>query len=135
MIAVASRDGETVAGHIGKCADWIVFEAADHVREVERVHLPKELIFHHYNDGAGKEGSHPLDGCSVVIGASAGESFAGKMERRGIKVALTAESDPQTAVADFLKQTLSAPRARPVGGLVCKLIDKSRDAFSIMKGR
>ncbi|WP_353571392.1 hypothetical protein [Candidatus Albibeggiatoa sp. nov. BB20] len=25
-IAVASHDGETVTGHIGKCPHWIIFE-------------------------------------------------------------------------------------------------------------
>lgn len=127
-IAVASRNGETVAGHIGKCADWIVFEAGvteagDEVRELERIHLPKELIFHYYNDGKEKGVSHPLDGCSVVIGASAGESFVTKMQHRGFEVALTAESDPASAVTDYLKSTLTPPKPRPIGGLICKLRD------------
>jgi len=29
QIAVAYRDGETIAGHIGKSADWIVFEVSE----------------------------------------------------------------------------------------------------------
>ncbi len=123
-IAVASRDGEKVAGHIGKCADWVVFEAGmneggDEFRELERIHLPKELLFHHYKDDA----PHPLAACSAVIGASAGKSFIGKMEKRGIKVALTAETDPVTAVAGYLKQTLLPPKPRPIGSLICKIHD------------
>ena len=63
QIAVTCKDGETVAGHIGKCADWIVFEVTEDVSpdsdsivtEVERIKLPKHLVFHHYKD----EGSHP----------------------------------------------------------------------------
>ena len=126
-IAVASRDGEKVAGHIGKCADWVVFEVGvdeggDEVRELERIHLPKELLFHHHKGDV----PHPLAACNAVIGASAGESFVEKMKKRGIKVALTAETDPATAVSDYLKQTLVPPKPRPIGSLICKI----HDAFS-----
>ena len=129
-IAVASRDGRSVAGHIGKCADWIVFEvgadesssAAPVVREVARVSLPKELVFHHYKG----DGPHPLQDCTAVIGASAGDSFVNKMQRRGIEAVLTAEPDPATAVADYVRDTLTPPKPRPIGGLICKI----RDALS-----
>ncbi len=128
-IAVASRDGRTVAGHIGKCEDWIVFEAeagtdggAPYVLEVARVSLPKELVFHHYKD----EGPHPLGDCAAVIGASAGDSFVAKMARRGMVAVLTAEPDPATAVADYVTQQVTPPKPRPIGGLICKI----RDAFS-----
>jgi len=130
LIAVASRDGKTVAGHIGKCAEWIVFEAeassavdgAPLVREVERITLPKELVFHHFKD----DGPHPLGQCRAVIGASAGDSFVNKMQRRGIQAVLTAESDPATAVTDFVRQAITPAKPRPIGGLICKI----RDAFS-----
>lgn len=129
-IAVASRDGRTVAGHIGKCADWIVFkvsvpqreDAMPAVREKERVSLPKELVFHHYRD----DKPHPLKRCAAVIGTSAGESFVSKMHRRGIEVVLTAESDPATAVADYVRRNVTPAKARPVGSLICKI----RDALS-----
>lgn len=130
LIAVASRDGKTVAGHIGKCADWVVFEAdmvegadeAPVVKEVQRVSLPRELVFHHYRD----EGPHPLKQCSAMIGAGAGDSFVAKMGRRGIEAVLTAESDPATAVADYVRQAVTPAKSRPIGGLICKI----RDAFS-----
>jgi hypothetical protein len=128
-IAVASRDGRTVAGHIGKCSEWIVFEAkagpegeSPRVAEVARVSLPKELVFHHYT---GDE-PHPLADCAAVIGASAGESFVAKMAKRGIEAVLTAEPDPAKAVADFVAQRVIPPKPRPIGGLVCKI----RDALS-----
>ena len=103
-IAVASRDGKTVAGHIGKCPDWIVFEvsqdaenSAPVVHELERVSLPRELVFHHYKD----DQPHPLGTCSVVIGASAGESFVSRMARRGMDAVLTAETDAAAAALDY----------------------------------
>jgi len=123
-IAVASRDGQKLAGHIGKCADWVVFEGNLQdgdpvVREVERVHLPRQMIFHYYED----QMPHPLASCAVVIGASAGDSFVARMQRRGFAVALTAEPDPVTAVAGYLKQALLPPKARPIGSLICKIHD------------
>lgn len=128
-IAVASRDGRTVAGHIGKCADWIVYEAAaapagepPRVAEVARVSLPKELVFHHYEG----DGPHPLGDCAAVIGASAGDSFVAKMARRGIEAVLTAEPDPLCAVQAYLVHRVTPPKPRPIGGLICKI----RDALS-----
>lgn len=130
QIAVASRDGETVAGHIGKCAEWILFEVMEHnspdsdfiVTEVGRIKLPRELVFHHYKDNA----PHPLKSCKAIIGASAGESFIHKMKMRGIDTVLTAEHDPAQAVVDYVRHNVTPPRPRPIGGLICKI----RDALS-----
>lgn len=129
-IAVASRDGRRVSGHIGKCPAWIVFEAEKAaspdqdplVREVDRITLPSELVFHHYKD----DRPHPLGTCSAVIGASAGDSFVRKMRNRGIEAVLTAETDPQKAVMDFVLYQVAPPKPRPIGELICKV----RDAFS-----
>ncbi|PIW51346.1 MAG: hypothetical protein COW18_01570 [Zetaproteobacteria bacterium CG12_big_fil_rev_8_21_14_0_65_54_13] len=124
QIAVASRDGLTVAGHIGKCADWIVFNVAGSgadtaVREVARITLPRELVFHHYRD----EIPHPLGACRVVIGASAGASFSDRMQERGIRVVLTAEPDPARAVSDYVNLALAPPKVRLIGSLICKIHD------------
>lgn len=124
-IAVASRDGKTVSGHIGRCADWIVYEITTavepaQVAEVERVTLPKELVFHHFQD----DKPHPLQSCNVVIGGSCGESFVDKMKnKRGIEVVLTAETDPVRAVVDYVSDTLLPAKPRPIGGLLCKIVD------------
>jgi predicted Fe-Mo cluster-binding NifX family protein len=125
-IAVASRDGLTVAGHIGKCRDWIVFEADDaeqydqpQVQQVAKISLQKKQLFHYYKDDA----PHPLADCQAVIGASAGESFVRKMAHRGIRAILTAETNPAKAVADYVKQQMIPPRPRPIGGLICKIKD------------
>lgn len=127
--AVASRDGKTVSGHIGKCADWIVFTAdfagngGIEVTESGRVTLPKHLVFHHYRDEDSRPPDHPLADCRVVVGASAGDSFISKMQARGFEVALTAESDPATAVSDYLRHKLAPPKPRPLGSLICKIHD------------
>ncbi len=129
-IAVASRDGKTVSGHIGQCPQWIVFEvtladSADsppQVVEQERLTLAKELIFHHFKD----DRPHPLQDCKAVIGGSAGKNFKAKMQQRGIEAVMTAEKNPTRAAADYARQCLTPPKPRPVGELICKV----RDAFS-----
>jgi len=127
--AVASRDGRSVSGHIGKCAEWIVFSAdfgsdgGIEVTEIDRVTLPKEFVFHHYKDEGSRPLDHPLADCRVVVGASAGDSFVTRMQARGFEVALTAESDPASAVADYLRHKLVPPKPRPIGSLICKIHD------------
>jgi len=127
-IAVASRNKRTVADHIGKCADWLVYTALERADDrliisgPEIIRLPKTLIFHHYKG----DQPHPLAGCVAVIGASAGGSFVEKMRARGIEGALTAESDPATAVRNYVHQQLAPARARPIGDIICKI----RDALS-----
>jgi len=129
-IAVASRDGETVSGHIGKCPKWIIFEASPSesedadldITEVERIELPKELIFHYYKD----DRPHPLKGCVAVIGKSSGESFKEKMQKRGIDAVMTAEENPAKAAADYARNNVVPPKPRPIGELICKI----HDAFS-----
>lgn len=111
-----------MAGHIGKCAQWLLYSAdeAGAVSECGRIQLPKSMLFHHYKDQV----PHPLSVCRAVIGASAGDSFVAKMRQRGFDVALTAEVDPATAVAEYLRHNLAPPKPRPIGSLVCKLKDQ-----------
>ncbi|WP_142850168.1 hypothetical protein [Telmatospirillum sp. J64-1] len=124
-IAVAvGADWNRTAGHAGQCRRWLVFLAQPDSppTEATRVELPKELVFHHFKD----DRPHPLGDVAVVIAASAGESFKRRMEKRGIEAALTAESDPAKAAADWLAHRLAPPKPRPVGELLCKV----RDLFS-----
>ena len=131
-IAVASRDGETVSGHIGKCPKWIIFEVTESksddadldITKIENITLPKELIFHHYKD----DRPHPLKDCAAVIGKSSGESFKKKMQKRGIDAVMTAEENPAKAAADYARNTVKPPKPRPIGELICKIHDAlSRD--------
>lgn len=106
-IAVASRDGVTVAGHVGKCKSWIVFQAdmtdvsqlgEPRLKMLELIVLPKALVFHHYKNDV----PHPLAGCAVLIGASAGEGFLSKAALLGVETMLTEEPDPAKAVKDYI---------------------------------
>lgn len=131
LVAVASKDGHKVSGHIGKCADWVLFEVSFELNgdndsqaqpvltKAGQIKLEKEFIFHHYKD----EQPHPLADCKAVIGASAGESFIRKMAGRGIEAVMTAEPDPESAARDYALNQLPPPKPRPIGGLLCKLHD------------
>lgn len=106
-IAVASRDGVTVAEHVGKCKNWIVFKAdmtgasplgKPHLKMLELISLPKALVFHYYKNDM----PHPLADCAALIGASAGEGFIGKTALMGIEAVITDETDPAQAVKEYL---------------------------------
>jgi predicted Fe-Mo cluster-binding NifX family protein len=126
-VAVASRDGKTVSAHIGKCPHWIIFaitpsetdDADLDITEIERITLPKALIFHYYKD----DRPHPLKACAAVIGKSSGESFQAKMQKRGIETVMTAEDNPAKAAADYARHTVVPPKPRPIGELICKIHD------------
>lgn len=93
-IAVTSQNFRTVTGHAGKTRRFLVFQTdGEAVREVERLDLPKEQSFHELHGDA----PHPIDGVDVLITGGCGESFVGRMARRGIRVVATSETDPATA--------------------------------------
>ncbi|MBR9865801.1 MAG: hypothetical protein GYB20_01665 [Oceanospirillales bacterium] len=108
-IAVASRDGISVAGRISKCKSWIVFQSGaagsglvdqQQIKLVEMIVLPREQVLQYYQDDM----PHPLAECDAVIGASADENLVNMIALRGINAVLTAETDPVKAVAGYLSQ-------------------------------
>jgi len=121
-IAVASSDFKSVSGHAGRAKNWLIFTVDENaqVSLPERIELPGDQVIHYVEE---KGQPHPLDGIDVVITLSAGDGFVKHMEKRGAKVAMTAEKDAAKAVHDFLAETLSDPKPRPIGSLICKTID------------
>lgn len=105
-IAVTSQNFRTITGHAGKGRRFIIYQAdASHApREVERLDLPKEQCFHEWHGQ--DDQPHPLDIAEVVITASCGAGFVQRMERRGIRLLVTPETDPMQAVRLFLAGTL-----------------------------
>lgn len=121
-IAVASSDFHSVSGHAGRAKRWLVFTIDENsaVSAPQQLELPGEQVFHYVEENSGP---HPLDAIDAVITLSAGEGFVKHMEKRGATVALTAEKDATKAVHDYLAQTLSGPKPRPIGALICKTLD------------
>jgi predicted Fe-Mo cluster-binding NifX family protein len=120
-IAVASSDFHRVTGHAGRARKWLVFAIAEDgtVAPPEAVEFAADMVFHHHPD----DQPHPLDGVSVLLAQSAGDGFLKHMAKRGVEVALTAQSDPLAAVTAYLAHQLPPPKARPIGSLICKTID------------
>lgn len=119
-IAVASNAKFTkITGHAGRARNWLVFDTETEA-EPQRIQLAAAQVIHHF-DGTGP---HPLDGIDALIALSAGEGFMKKMEARGVHAVQTADTDPAGAVGAYLAGTLSPPRPRPIGELLCKAIDR-----------
>ena len=102
QIAVVSNDFTTVTGPAGKARRYLVFDAEPGAapRLAERLELPEGAPTHHdlHDDD---QVPHPVDGM-VLITAEAGEGFTERLTRRGTKVQITGETDPETAVALYL---------------------------------
>ena len=64
--------------------------------------LPQELTFREFSGN----GPHPLDSVQAVIVASAGPGFIGRLSARGIEVITTSQTDPLSAVGQYLAGTL-----------------------------
>lgn len=124
-IAIAVRpDLQTVSGHAGQTADWLVFncEPGQSVPAAQTIHLTRELLPHHFQD----DGPHPLDGVEFIVAASAGEGFVRHMQKWGATVLLTGEKDAAAALVAILRgEALPDPRFDLTTSL-CRL----RDLFS-----
>lgn len=120
-IAVASSDFTKVSGHAGRARKWLLFQVAEDgaISPPSTLELEADMVFHYVED----DRPHPLDQFNAVLALSAGEGFLKHMEKRGVDAVLTAESDPAKAVADYLAKTLSPPKPRPIGSLLCKTLD------------
>jgi predicted Fe-Mo cluster-binding NifX family protein len=108
LIAVASQNFRTVTGHAGKTRRFLVFDAAPcrAPQEVDRLDLPKEMSIHEFKE----KGPHPLDAVNVVIAGSAGPGFISRMAARGVVAITTSETDPVTAIKNYLAGSM-APAA------------------------
>jgi len=106
-IAVTSQNFRTITGHAGKARRFLVYEigAGASVREAERLDLPLDMAMHGFDDRQG----HPLHGMDVLITGGCGEGFAFRMARQGVRVAVTGETDPETAVHALLAGCLKPP--------------------------
>ncbi|HVI50315.1 MAG TPA: hypothetical protein VM661_03805 [Candidatus Sulfotelmatobacter sp.] len=122
-IAVATNEtGSRVGGHAGQSRHWLLFEAAEgeapHL--LGPVELAPKMVFHHYHE---EQGPHPLDGVSVLIFQTAGEGFLKRMGKKGVATAMTAETQPQRAAADYVAGCLKPPRPPGLMAWVCKVHD------------
>ncbi|MCW8908514.1 MAG: nitrogen fixation protein [Sedimenticola sp.] len=108
-IGVTSQNFRTITGHAGKTRRFLVYspDAAGNPQEIERLDLPREMSMHEFRGDR-----HPVDALDVLITGGCGEGFMRRMASRGVRVLVTGESDPATAVACFLSGK-PLPAAQP----------------------
>lgn len=109
LIGVTSQNFRTITGHAGKARRFLVFKADSEGQwvEADRIDLPKDMSMHEFR---GEQ--HPVDNLDVLITGGSGEGFIQKMASRGVKVLVTSEVDPQTAVS-ILARGGSLPSPEP----------------------
>lgn len=97
--AIASEDFQTISGHAGHAARFLVFEAEAGKAPVEiaRIDLNEDQTIHNFQGG-----QHPLDGVNVLIAGSAGGCFVERMKARGIVTVVARDIPPAAAVTAYM---------------------------------
>jgi predicted Fe-Mo cluster-binding NifX family protein len=106
-IGVTSQNMRTITAHAGKARRFMIYEVSDdgQVKRDGEYSLPKEMSLHEHPRGA----AHLVDDFDVLITGSCGEGFLRKMAARGVKVVVTGETDPLTAITKLLSGAELAP--------------------------
>ncbi len=99
-IGVTSQNFRTVTAHAGRARRFMIYEdfPDGQIQQTGTLDLPPEMIIHEYSRNA----AHPVDGLDVLITGSCGDGFKRKLAARGIRVVVTSETDPETAVSAVL---------------------------------
>jgi predicted DNA-binding protein (UPF0251 family)/predicted Fe-Mo cluster-binding NifX family protein len=106
-IAVSTTDGKTICGHLGKCKDFIIYETDG--KEVIRKSLRSSggACPGHGADAGHGHNVSPFAGCHAVITQGMGQGMLDGLVHAGIQPVITDQTDPDTAIANFLKGELS----------------------------
>jgi predicted Fe-Mo cluster-binding NifX family protein len=95
-IAVTSQNFRTITQHAGKTRRFLIYElnsSDGNMQEIARLDLPKEMSMHEFRGEA-----HPIFEMDYLITASSGQGFIQRLARAGVKVIVTGEQNPLTAV-------------------------------------
>ncbi|HEY8908170.1 MAG TPA: NifB/NifX family molybdenum-iron cluster-binding protein [Rhodoferax sp.] len=106
-IAVTSQNRKTITEHAGKCRKfWVYNIQNEQVIGKALLELSLEQSFHESAQTADPQATHPLDGTSLLIAASAGRGLQTRLAQKGIQVVVTTETDPDRAVTAWLNGSL-----------------------------
>jgi predicted Fe-Mo cluster-binding NifX family protein len=104
-IAVTSQNRRTITEHAGRCRIfWLYQTEQGKVTGKALLSLPKEQCFH---DSSPHE-PHPLDEVQVLISGGMGQGLVRRLAMKGITGLVTAEIDPDKAVAAYLAGALDS---------------------------
>ncbi|MEW6764458.1 MAG: NifB/NifX family molybdenum-iron cluster-binding protein [Pseudomonadota bacterium] len=105
LIAVTSQNRKTVTGHAGRCRKFWLYPVEDGVVGQRRlVELSMDESFH--ATGAGLPPG--LDGITALISQGMGQGMVMRLQRLGVQVWATPETDPDAAVQAFLRGEASS---------------------------
>jgi predicted Fe-Mo cluster-binding NifX family protein len=103
-IAVTSQNRKTITEHAGMCRKFWIYEVDEQtVKSKALLELPKEQSFHESHG----DQPHPLDDIDMLISGGMGNGLSQRLRRKGITAVITAEADPDTAVAAYLEGRLA----------------------------
>ena len=104
-IAVTSQNRRTITEHAGKCRKFWVYDIEERqVTGKTLLELPIEQSFHE----SSPHEPHPLDVVQVLITGGMGPGLQHRLAAKGVTALMTAETDPDQAVAAYLQGTLIA---------------------------
>ncbi len=109
-IAVSTTDGKTICGHLGKCKDFIIYETdgKDVIsKSIRRSGGACPGHGDHGDSGGHVHNVSPFVGCHAVITQGMGQGMLDGLVQAGIQPVITDQTDPDTAIANFLNGELS----------------------------
>lgn len=103
QIAITSQNRKTITEHAGKCRNfWIYDIEQGTVAQKHLVQLPIEQSFHASHHAF----AEPLAGINVLITGSLGNGLYQRLLQSGVQPIVTAETDPDAAIAAYLDNNL-----------------------------
>lgn len=98
-IALTSPNGQTLAGHAGKCPGFLLF-SVENGRLLQQSHLKlsREQTLRHLQGGLSQHPNHPLHGITTFITQGLGEGLQQRLKSDGIEVHETHQDDPLAAL-------------------------------------
>ncbi|MBU0509083.1 hypothetical protein KKH27_09645 [bacterium] len=126
-IAIPTDDNTSLAGHTGRARGLAIFDVHEGTATLKEIR-PNTFTAHGHHGHAGEEcghGSHghgaphshdgligALDDCNAMIARGMGPRLVNDLERCGIQVIFTAETDLQSAANRFVEGNLTSdPRS------------------------
>ncbi len=131
-IAVASDNGKTITGHVGKCDMFIIFDITN--KEIRGIEKRKNTFTQHKKEGH-EHGHHNEDlkhkqqgvgkhlgiieglkDCNYLFCCSGGQGLMSDLNENGIQTIFTDELDAEDAVKLFLEDKLKSDPNKQCGG-------------------
>lgn len=102
-IAISSQNRRTITGHAGKCRNfWMYDVEAGRVASKTLVELAIDESFH----ASHQRIAAPLAGINVLITGGMGNGLYQRLRQQKILAIVTAEEDPDAAMAAYLANSL-----------------------------